>query len=330
MVLAAGFGTRLLPLTARISKVSLPVAGVPLLGRVLAFLHSAGVDEFVVNLHHGPDTVRACLKDRVPGVEFSFEEQILGTGGGLSLAGDHFSGDGTFLMVNGDCMYDGCPLAEAVESHKSHGALATMVLIDMPPGEKYAPVEIDSDGRLLNIARLLEHTEKSPGSRLLHFTGIHILEPEILDHLPGGFSDINRDVYLRLIEEGHPLYGYHTSFDWADLGTPRRFLECAFNLLEGCVTGEQGPGVLVGEDARIDSSASLQGPLEIGPGCVVAQGVKIKRSVLGPGVSLGGGAVLDECLIGEGVRIDEGARLVRCVAAEVDGRIEVRKWDLEE
>ncbi len=325
MILAAGLGTRLLPLTASVSKVALSLAGVPVLVRVFRFLRACGVDEFVVNLHHAPGTVRDCLKSCGERAVFSFEDNIRGTAGGLFCAGKNFSG-GTFLMVNGDCFYSGCPLDEALEFHRARKAMATMVLVDMPAGESYGEVEIAPDGRLLRIAGQPER-KSAPAARSVHFTGIHILEPEILAKLSGGFSDINRDVYPRLIEEGFPLFGFHTAFQWFDLGTPRRFLQAAFTLLETEEKGKDAPAVLLGENCRIDPSAALEGPLEIGPATVIARGSKVKRSVIGSKVSIGPGTLVEESLLGDGVEVTAGSRLSHCTAAEVDGIMEVRPWD---
>ena len=325
MILAAGLGTRLFPLTARVSKMALSLAGVPVLVRVFRFLRDCGIDEFVVNLHHAPDTVKSCLSKYGERAVFSFEDNILGTAGGLFNAGDNFS-DGTFLMINGDCCYDGCSLAEALEFHRMRKAMATMVLVDMPAGENYGVVELDSDGRLLNIAGRPGKNSDS-ASRSLHFTGIHILEPEILTELSPGFSDINRDVYPRLIQEGYPLFGFHTHFQWFDLGTPRRFLEAAFSLLETDETGKAASGMLIGENCRIDSSAHLEGPLEIGADSVIASGSKVRRSVLGSGVSIEPDAVVEECFLGNGVEIEAGSTMSRCAAAVVDEHLEIRQWD---
>jgi mannose-1-phosphate guanylyltransferase len=325
MILAAGLGTRLLPLTAGVSKVSLPLAGVPVLVRVLRFLRGWGVDEFVVNLHHAPDTVKDCLSGFGEHAVFSFEDSILGTGGGLARAGNNFSG-GTFLMVNGDCYYGGCPLGEALEFHKSRGAMATMVLVDMPEGERYGSVEVDAEGRLLRIAGRPEKNH-TPAAGSLHFTGIHILEPEILSEFSGGGYDINRDIYPGLLEKGYPLYGFHTGFRWFDLGTPSRFLEAASSLLLTEETSGVTNGVLVGKDCRIDRSAVLEGPLELGAGTTLADGSRVSKSVLGARVTIGQGAVIEECFLGDGVQIESGAVLFRCVAAIVDGSMQIRQWE---
>jgi len=325
MILAAGLGTRLLPLTANVSKVALSLAGVPVLVRVFGFLRSCGVEDFVVNLHHAPQTVRDCLHNCGEQAAYSFEENILGTAGGLFRAGDNFTG-GTFLMVNGDCFYAGCPLAEALEFHRRRRALATMVLVDMPEGENFSAVEVDPQGRLLRIAGRPER-RSTPGARSLHFTGIHILEPEILAELSANFSDINRDIYPRLIEEGRPLYGFHTRFLWFDLGTPRRFLDAACSLLESPETDITAAGILLGTDCCLDPSADLQGPLEIGDRTVIARGSRVSRSVLGSGVSIEPDSVVEECLLGDGVKVEAGTRLRRSVAAVVDELLEIRVWN---
>ena len=140
LVLAAGLGTRLLPLTAAKSKVTFSLAGIPVLLRVLKFLRASGVDHFVVNLHHAPDSVRQCLDKAEERVTYSFEPEILGTAGALLGAEKHL-GDETFLLVNGDCYYAGLDFSAALGFHRENGSLATMILIDQPPGSRYRAVE---------------------------------------------------------------------------------------------------------------------------------------------------------------------------------------------
>ena len=151
LVLAAGLGTRLLPLTAAKSKVTFSLAGIPVLVRVLKFFRASGVNHFAVNLHHAPDSVRDCLDTAEERVAYSFEPEILGTAGALRGAEKHL-GDQTFLLVNGDCCYAGLDLSAALDFHRENGSLATMVLIDQPSGSRYRAVEISEKARLVRIA----------------------------------------------------------------------------------------------------------------------------------------------------------------------------------
>jgi len=325
MILAAGYGTRLLPLTTRKSKVTLPLAGVPVLVRILRTFRSLGVHEFIVNLHHADDTVRACLARAGEKVVFSFEREILGTGGALFKAKE-FLDEGTFLLVNGDCYYSGFPLDQALEFHKSRNSLATMMLIDMPQGEKYRGVEIDSEGRLCRIAGLPEvpgHAT-APG---LHFPGLHLLEPELLEEIHPGFSDINRDIYPALIARGAPVYGFHTKFQWLDLGTPKHYLEASHKLLLSSEYPERGAPILMGENCTVHHSALLEAPLEIGSEARIGPGCSVRGSVLGDSVILESDVFVEQSIIGDNVHLKAGSQLSRCSAVDLDGVLEIRQWE---
>lgn len=317
MVLTAGFGTRLRPLTTNKSKVALSLAGVPVIVRVVRMLRQAGFDKIVVNLHHAPASVRDILSEHDEEVVFSHETEILGTGGALWGAREHIAGS-RVILVNGDCYYGGPDLSSALEFHESRGALATMVLADMPAGEHYRGVEIGSDGRLIRIAGRPESTE--PAARTLHFTGIHILEPEFVQSIGPGFSDINSEHYPRLIGDGGAVYGCHTVFDWFDLGTPGRFLSAAASLIGG------GQKVIMAPGCDISSTATLTGPLELGPGCRVGENALVAGSVLERDVVVEPGARVVESLIGDSVRVAAGTRLDGAVAAVESGNLQTVSW----
>jgi len=323
MILAAGFGTRLFPLTSGKSKVVLPLAGVPVIVRVIRLFRELGVDDFVVNLHHASHTVRDTLSAWGEKVTFSLEERIMGTGGALHQAKEFFS-DRTFLLVNGDCYYEGFPLAEALEFHRERKALATMVLMDLPEGSDYKAVKIDKCGHLVQIAGRPEQPSAQAAKRL-HFTGIHILEPEILQELPPGFSEINRDIYPVLIARKAPVFGFHTSFRWFDLGTPGQYLEAVSALLSP--EAKPGASVLVGKNSSIDPQAGLLPPLEIGPRARIGPGCRLHRAVLGEGVTVEKDVVIENSLVGDNLHLEAGLRLCSCVVAEVDGVREIRRWE---
>ncbi|MEA1997099.1 MAG: NDP-sugar synthase [Gemmatimonadota bacterium] len=325
LVLAAGLGTRLLPLTARKSKVTLPLAGSPVLVRVIRTFRSLGVEQFAVNIHHAADTVRACLADADERVVFSFEKEILGTGGALFGVKDFLHRSGTFLLVNGDCYYSGFNLDEALEFHRRRNALATMVLVDMPAGRDYSAVEIDTDGRVFRIAGRPERPP-SPGLKALHFTGIHILEPEILKEISPGFSDINRDIYPPLVVGDAGVYGFHTSFRSLDLGTPDRLLEAAFSLLEEEYNRKGPSSILIGESCCIHHSALLEAPLEIGCGVKIGPGCRLRRSIVGNRVTLEENVSIHDSLAGDNVFLEAGEKISHSIIASLDGERILKKW----
>ncbi|MCE5270095.1 NDP-sugar synthase [bacterium] len=321
LVLAAGFGTRMLPLTNRISKVCLPLAGVPALVRVLRGLRAQGVDSCMVNLHHGAESVEESLDAWGERPLYSPEKEILGTGGALAQASAWLAG-GTFLLVNGDCSYSGFCLEEALRFHRERGAAATLVLIDMPREGRYGAVETDSRGRVVRIAG---RPEGAPtGGQALHFCGIHIIEPELLTRLRPVFSEIIRNLYLPMIADGEPLYGFHTAFEWRDLGTPRLYLEAQFEFLRREAAAPEHS--LCAAGCRLETGSSV-GPLaDLGRNVRLEQDCRVERSVLMAGASLGRGCRVSGCVMAPGVALEAGTIIENMLVAPGPDGLEMRSW----
>jgi mannose-1-phosphate guanylyltransferase len=211
MILAAGLGTRLRPLTERMPKPLMPVANRPVLLRNMEYLQAHGVEEVVVNAHHLAAQVVAFIRSNpLPGMraEVRVEEEILGTGGGIANTADFWSTE-PFFVVNGDILSD-IDLTRAMEHHRGSGYPATLILHDRPP---YNKIRLDPSGC---VAEIPHHY----GGDGWAFTGIHILEPEILDHIPKGvFSDIV-DCYRSLIRSGRGIDAcLSRGHRWCDIGT---------------------------------------------------------------------------------------------------------------
>lgn len=221
MVLAAGFGTRLAPLTHTVPKALVPVAGAPFLDHLLALLHRGGVREVVINLHH----LGALIEQHVGDggrfglrVQYSRETEILDTGGGIKHA-EALLGDEPFFVVNGDSLLE-VPLRDVAEFHRARGGIATLALRPDPEAARYGLVEIDAGLRIRRISGLPEGVE-SAGLRGLMFPGLHVLEPTIFGHMePGARFGIARRTYPALIEQGLPLFGYETTARWINIDTP--------------------------------------------------------------------------------------------------------------
>ncbi len=218
MILAAGFGTRLRPLTLETPKPLVEVGGEPLIARTIRNLQAAGITEIVINLHHLGHRIREALGTGAQyGVElvYSEEAEILGSGGGIKLAEPHLRG-GTFLVVNGDALMQP-DYAELLAFHRARNALATMVLRPDEDPDKWGAIEIDADQRIRQFVKKLPPVDV-PLRRLM-FTGVHVLEPAVFDYLPTTFSSINEVFYPRAITEGKPIFGYVYDGYWSDVGT---------------------------------------------------------------------------------------------------------------
>jgi mannose-1-phosphate guanylyltransferase len=331
MVLCAGLGTRLRPLTNRVPKPAIPVAGLPLVRYAFALLAGAGVRRAIVNVHHLPremaDAAEAAA--RALGIELAVSEEpvIAGTGGALREAAAHLAGAEAVVLVNGDVLFD-VDLAAALADHRGSGALATMVLLPMPEGARYAAVELDGRGAVRRIAGVF-----GPGGEGLspwHFSGVHVLSPALLARVPAvPFEcDINRHVYPPLMASG-AVRGRVVGGYWNDLGTPARYLEATADLLRGEVplarfpgadpfagTRELAPGVRAAPSVRIDAGARLAGPSLLLDGASVAASASV-----GPGVVLGAGAcvparaAVSDAIVWEGTALAPGESLERAIAA---------------
>ena len=329
MLLCAGLGTRLRPLTERVPKPAVPVCGVPLVRWNLALLAGAGVSRAVVNVHHLPDAKAAAAEEaaRALGLPLavSREPVIAGTGGALREARAHLGGADAILMVNGDVLFD-VDLGAALAAHRASGALATMLLLPMPEGGKYAAVETDASGAVRRIAGSF-----GPGGEGLsrwHFSGVHVLSPAILDAVPAApfECDVNRHVYPPLMASG-AVRGLRVSGYWNDLGTPGRYVRANADVLSGTVplgrfagadpfgevreiadrvfvapTTRWEPGVRVTAPALVSDGASVARDAEIGPGavvgagCTVAARARVRRAVVWDRTSIGEGEVVEDAI----------------------------------
>jgi mannose-1-phosphate guanylyltransferase len=336
MVLCAGLGTRLRPLTERVPKPAVPVCGVPLVGWTLALLANAGVRRAVVNVHHLPDEMAEAARAaaRRLGMELvvSREPVIAGTGGALREARAALAGADEILLVNGDVLFD-VELAAVLDAHRSSGALATMVLLPMPAGATYAAVELDAGGAVRRIAGRFGPGADGAALTGWHFSGVHVISGALLDHVPAApfECDINRQVYPALMGRG-AVRGFVASGYWNDLGTPERYLAANRDVLAGRVplarfagsepfgaAAAPPGGVLVGPGARIDPDAVLTPPVLVGADATVeALAVVGPGAVLGDGARIGGGAEVRDAVVWPETALAPGEKLERAIAAGGD------------
>jgi mannose-1-phosphate guanylyltransferase len=327
MILCAGLGTRLRPLTERWPKPALPFLGQPLLRYHLAVLKAAGVNAVGINTHHLPDvmteTARAeCERARLP-LHVVHESIIQGTGGGIRGLRDFLAED-DFLVFNGDILFP-VDLRPVVAAHRNSGAAATMVLMPMPPDEKYAAVEMDPRRQVRRIAG------RGPGGSALspwHFTGVHVMSPRVFDFMSAeGPEDINRDVYVRMMDAGLPVHGEVVQAYWSDLGTPSRYLATVRDVLFGHVpvdflgkaspfaAAPRGPGNWWAHPQALLGAAKVAGPAYFGAGCVLADGARVGSAVaVASGARVGDGARLNRVAVFEDTEVRPGEELVEVLA----------------
>jgi NDP-sugar pyrophosphorylase family protein len=233
MVLAAGLGTRLRPITDHVPKPLVEVGGKPMIEYPLRLLAGAGVERVVVNLHHLGEQVRAALGDGSRyglRIDYSPEDPILDTGGGVARA-RALLGDEPFVLANCDALLD-VDLAAVWKLHEERDALATLVVRADPEAERYGALHLDPTGR---VRRFLGRPATAEGPLVERmFCGVHVLSPEIFAYLPAKpvFS-ITREVYGPLVESRAPIFGYDHPGYWRDLGTPESLAEARADLLSG-------------------------------------------------------------------------------------------------
>lgn len=290
IILSAGYGTRLWPLTEDRTKPAIPILGKPLVGYVAEYLAGYGFDEIVVNLHHRPDSVRKALGDGGRfGVKLHYvaEPLILGTSGALDNTREFFDRD-TFLVVNGKIITD-IDLKAALDTHRRMNALVTLVLLPNARRERFSIVETEA-GRVTRFAGM--PVEGSDGPAPLMFTGIHIMEPRIFDYIPRGiFSDSVVDVYPHAIAKGEIIAAHVASGQWRELSTLKRYLDISVEMLQ-----RQGRNYFAGTNSAVPQTASVTETI-IWDNVKVDPGARIHRCVLGDNVRLEKNEVIENAIV---------------------------------
>jgi NDP-sugar pyrophosphorylase family protein len=248
--------------------------------------------------------VRAAVGDgRAFGVNvsYSFEREILGTGGGPRKV-RRWIGDETLLILNGDVVFD-FDLTALRRRHERAGAPATLALIPNPDSRHYSPVITGADGRVKSIAGM----PRPARGTVSMFTGVHILEPALLDRLPPGVSDTVRQLYVPLIAEGRPPLGVRVRGPWYDLGSPSLYLASQQSLLASRFRGIRR-GSVIHPGARVHPRARVVRSV-VGKGSVIAEGAEVRGSVLWDRVKVGRDAVVESSLLAAGVEVEDGEEL---------------------
>ncbi len=299
MLLAAGLGTRLRPLTARRPKCLMPVMNRPLLGLWLERLAAGGAERVVVNTHHLAHQVHDYLREHAPpGLEVvvSHEPQILGTGGGLVAARSSL-GEAPFVLANADVVCSAEP-ASLLERLQAQGAVAVLGLVDDP---RFNTVAVDGRGRVLGFRG---ETGLEGVAAWRTYTGLAAIHPRLLDHLPAlGYSSLVEG-FRRAIAAGEPVLGLDLEGFWDDLGTPRRLWALHRDLARGRQPELAGLAprepVVRGEGAVLEPGAEVEGFCVLGPGARVEAGARVREVVLLPGARVCSGAVVEEAVLGDG------------------------------
>lgn len=290
IILSAGYGTRLWPLTEDRTKPAIPILGKPLVGYVAEYLTAYGFDEIVVNLHHRPESVRKALGDGSRfGVKLHYVEEptILGTSGALDNTREFFDRE-TFLVVNGKIITD-IDLEAALDTHRKTNALATLVLLPNTRRERFTEVETNN-GYVTRFGGMPD--PKAAGPAPLMFTGIHIMEPRIFDYIPRNvFSDSVTHVYPHAMANGEMVAAHVANGKWRELSTLKRYLEISVEMLK-----EKGQSHVSGARTIISPSASVTDSI-LWDGVHVGSGARVNRCVLADDVTIPTNEVIENSIV---------------------------------
>ncbi len=315
MVLAAGLGTRLRPLTYAISKPMVPVLDRPVMAHILDLLQAHGIDEVIANLHYFPEPIRACFGERIA---YSEEPELLGTAGGVRAARDFFAEE-PFLVISGDALTD-IDLSALIASHRAHGGVATLAVKRVTDTREYGVVLHDQDGRITGFE---EKPDPERARSDLGNCGIYVFEPEIFDYFPeSAFADFAHDVFPALLAADAPFFIHEIGEYWNDIGSLAELRRGTFDALCGalrlrCDAREIAPGVRVGERCVLPESVQIEPPALIGAGASLGEGVRLSGPVVvGAGAEVGAWSALRETILMPGVHLPEQAILIGAIAAD--------------
>jgi len=340
MILAAGLGTRMRPLTDHCPKPLLPLLLQPMLDHLLAQLPRHGIRDVIINLHHHADHLARWLGDGSRwGVHLSlsFEPEILGTAGALKRV-EPLLRDAPFLVLNADVLID-VDLQALWHWHCQRQALVTMVLRPDPAARSYGAVIVDADDRVRLINGRPSTHVPAAGQETM-FACVQVVDPRVLERIPPDcFSMTTSDVYPALIERHEAVYGYRYTGYWMDIGAPERYLQAHWDMLDGALgdswiqrlpVGSRvvlrpddmppvAPGVtlippvVLGPDVALAPDVCLGLYAVLGAGCRLASGVVVRDSVLWEGVQVGAGAQVRGCALATGVQVPAASILAQAV-----------------
>ncbi|MCW3069848.1 MAG: Nucleotidyl transferase [Solirubrobacterales bacterium] len=313
MVLAAGLGTRLRPLTYEITKPMVPVLDRPVMEHIVDLLDRHGFEEVIANLHYFPDTIREHFGERL---EYRFEPELLGTAGGVRACAEFF-GDEPFLVISGDALTD-IDLGALAARHRQAGGVATLAVKQVADTREYGVVLHDDDGRITGFQ---EKPEPDDALSDLGNCGIYVFDPRIFDYFPDRpFVDWAQDVFPVLLENDVPFYIHEVHEYWNDVGSLSELRQGTFDALRGelqlQIEGEEvRPGVTVAGGSPIPEDTDIDGRVWVGHDVRIGHGVRLMGPiVLGDGVSVGDHAQLRSSIVFPGTVIAPDSILIGAIA----------------
>lgn len=293
MVLAAGLGTRLRPLTELISKPMAPIVNKPVMEHIIELLVEHNFKDIICNLHWYPEAIKNYFGDGSKwgvNITYSYEEELLGTAGGVKNVEEFFEGN-TLLVLSGDALTD-IDLKDLVRFHKKRRGIATLVLTRVEDSSQFGVALMDENKRIYGFQ---EKPLSGQAKSNLANSGIYVFEYEIFKYMPKGvFLDFARDLFPELLKRDIPYFGYEHNRYWNDVGSLEEYQQGNFDALEGKVRvkipGKKiNDGLWMGKNCKIHENVLIIPPVCIGNNCVIKKGAKL----FGP-IILGDNIVVDE------------------------------------
>ncbi len=318
VILVGGKGTRLRPLTLATPKPMVPLANKPFVAYVLEHLKSHGIEDIVFSMGYLPEGIKAYFGDGAAmGVNLTYvvEDSPLGTAGAVKNV-EKYVRDGDFLVLNGDILTD-LDVGALVAWHRERQAVGTIALTPVDDPTAYGLVRIGGEGEVLGF---LEKPSWDQIDTNLINAGTYVLRSEVLEMIPAGVEySFERGVFPRLVGKG--LHGYRSDAYWLDIGTPEKYLQAHYDILERNVETSiseclDGDYVCVQGDIDLEIGAKLVPPVVIGAGTTIKAGARVGRmAVIGPGCTISSGCVVEESIVQEGVELAGDVRVRRSIIA---------------
>lgn len=316
MIMAAGVGSRLMPMTVEVPKPMIPMANRPLMENTVDLLAKHGFKEVIANLHYHGEIISNYFSGGEPWglqMQYSSEEELMGTAGGVKKC-QHFL-DETFVVISGDALTD-INLSQLLAEHRRLGALATIALKPVDEVEHFGVVVTNDQGR---IARFQEKPRPQEALSSTANTGIYVFEPEIFNYIPDRqFYDFGKQLFPFLVKTDAPFYGVAIDDYWCDVGNLNTYRQANADILSGKVNVkysgelrqiESQDSILIGDGVSIGRDVKISGQVVIGPGCQIADGVSINNSVIWNDTIIEDGAVIKDSVVGAVCRIGRGTHL---------------------
>ncbi len=341
MILAAGVGSRLDPLTRNIPKPMVPIVNRPVMEHIVDLLAKHGIKDIMVNLHYLADQIEQYFGDGSKwgvNIQYSREDRLWGDAGSVKRCEDFF--DDTFLVVGGDDLAD-LDLSRVIRVHKEKRAIATIALSLVDDPSEYGIALLNERGR---ITRFLEKPRGEVIFSNTANTGVYVFEPQVLEFIPRGIPyGFGNNVFPMMLEHRTRFYGYLTSSYWRDVGNLKQYQQSHFDALDGRVnieiphkqvrkyvwigegaeidpTAEIGYPVVIGRNCRIEAGAKLREYSILGDDCVLEENATVKQSILWHGACVMRDTMLERCVVGTGCRVKSNAAVFDGVIVDPGGR----------